>query len=147
VNPPLCGGHVGPSSGHIHEASCGSHQGPRATPAFCNDHAACVFPSREAGMVLGDRLDPMLLEACAQPVVARHAPTVVAPPDFLDSQVAPWDSLVDLVALRVEYVVDPSPPHASSRHARDNGRVDVPLRRHGSNLTPSLQAMTRSMLP
>jgi hypothetical protein len=83
------GGHVGPSSGHIHGASCGSHQGPRATPAFCNYHAARVFPSRKAGPVLGDRLDPMLLEACAQPVMARHAPTVVTPPSFLDSQVAP----------------------------------------------------------
>jgi hypothetical protein len=58
------------SSCHVDRANRGLHQGSCAVSAFCTDQVACMVPAREAGLALGNRLNPMLLKACVQPVVA-----------------------------------------------------------------------------
>jgi hypothetical protein len=68
-----------------------------------------VLPTSEKGPALGNRIDPMLLESCIQPITARHATTVMECLDFSGSKVSSWDMLVDLVALHLERVVDSSP--------------------------------------
>jgi hypothetical protein len=62
-----------------------------------------VLPLCVAVPGLADRLDPMLLEASAQPLLSRHAPVTHTP---LNCQVTAGDPLEDFVARHVEFVVE-----------------------------------------
>jgi hypothetical protein len=46
-----------------------------------NSGGDCMLPLREGSLSLGDRLDPMLIKASAQPLMARHTNMVGAHPD------------------------------------------------------------------
>jgi hypothetical protein len=52
------------------------------TAADGNDGGDCMLPLREGSLSLGDRLDPMLIKASAQPLMARHTNMVGAHPDW-----------------------------------------------------------------